>query len=168
MEVDNDLYHWRAFHYKLGGRGRGAAEREFGADGIFQLEVRNHFGVVRRKGLLFQAKKEWRGSDRRLLHQVEQMAEYSPSAIVVDYRRSGFKGVAGGDVIEAKGNRRSLGAGRDLRLAEILGDEFVRCRRGDVGVFWNPETQTLELDSVALMARRVVPRHIVMTTVRRL
>jgi hypothetical protein len=39
VAVDGRFYHWRASHYKLGGRGPGAAEREYGADGIFQLEV---------------------------------------------------------------------------------------------------------------------------------
>jgi hypothetical protein len=169
VEVDGQSYHWRAFHYKLGGRGKGAAERKFGADGIFQLEVFDQLGaVMRRKGLLFQAKKEWTGTDRRLMQQVELMAEYSPSAIVVDYRHSGFKGVAGHEVIQAQGNRRAIPVGRDMRLAEILGDDFVRCRRGDVGVFWNSETQTLELESGVPVARALVPAHVMTTTVQRL
>lgn len=85
------------------------------------------------------------------------MAEYSPSAIVVDYRRTGFKGVAGSEAIAA---------GREVRLAEMLGDEFIRCRRGDVGMFWNPETQSLELDTGIPIER--APAHIMTTTVQRL
>jgi hypothetical protein len=169
VQADNHTYAWRASHYKLGGRGKGAAERRFGADGVFQLEVLDEVGtVIRRKALLFQAKKEWKGRDQRLLRQVERMAGYSPSAIVIDYRRSGFKGVAGKEVIEAHGNRRAIRVGGDLRLAEILGDEFVRCRRGDIGVFWNAKTQTLERESGVLFAHRFVPGHIMTTTVRRL
>src|ERR1700689_1754658 len=57
VEVDGEVFGWRATHFKVGGRGKNAPERRLGADGIFQLEVRNRFGrLIRRKGLLFQAK----------------------------------------------------------------------------------------------------------------
>jgi hypothetical protein len=95
------------------------------------------------------------------------MAEYSPSTIVVDYSRSGFKGVGASEVIQAQGNRRAVQERSVVRLAEILGDEFVRCRRGDVGMFWNPQSRSLELDSGERLARGLIPGHIMTTTVQR-
>jgi hypothetical protein len=81
-------------------------------------------------------------------------------------RRTGFTGVAAVDVIEARGNRRFIPPERQKRLAEILGDEFVRCRRGTVGVFWNPETQGLELGTGMRVTRRVPIDHVMTTTVQ--
>ena len=109
---------------------------------------------------MFQAKKEWRGANKKLLKQAEDMVAYTPSAIVVDYRQTGFTGVAAVDVIEAGGNRRNIPQERQKRLAEILGDEFVRCRRGQVGVFWNPETQVLEFETGRPVPRRVTVEHV--------
>ncbi len=167
IEVGGHVYRWRAFHEVLSSQGPNTAESEFGGDGVFQLEVLDEAGrVVRRKALMFQAKKDWRGANKKLLKQAEDMVAYTPSAIVVDYRRTGFTGVAAVDVIEAGGNRRFVPQERQKRLAEILGDEFVRCRRGSVGVFWNPETQALELETGVRVTRRVPIRHVMTTSVQ--
>ena len=167
ISIDGRIYSLRAWHHKLGGRGKGAPD-EFGADGVFQMEVLDESGsVVRRKALLFQGKKEWRGTDRRLLQQVEDMTAYSSSAIVVDYSDSGYRAVAAVEVIEVGGNRRAIKAGSDVRLAEILGVEFVYCRRGDVGVYWNPKTRSLQSDLGDLQSRWLVPRHVMSTVVQR-
>lgn len=169
VQVDGHMYRWQAFHEVLSSQGPNTAEKEFGADGVFQLEVLDEAGhVVRRKALMFQAKKEWRGANKRLLEQAEDMVAYTPSAIVVDYRKSGFTGVAALDVIEAGGNRRFVLPERQKRLAEILGDEFVRCKRGTVGVFWNRETQALERDAGGRVERRLTVEHVMTTTVQQI
>ena len=130
---------------KVRGRGARAPENEIGADGIFQLEVLNRRGAVRRrKGLLFQAKKDSNGSDQRLFHQ----AAHSRSAIVIDYRKDSCTAVSIAEVIEAGGNRRYVRAAADLRLAQVLGDEFVRCRRGEIGPFWDHDSERLFLDGI--------------------
>lgn len=169
IQVNGQVYGWRAFHEVLSSQGRGTAEREFGADGVFQLELLDRFRtVVRRKALLFQAKKNWNGANKRLLKQAEQMVAYTPSAIVVDYRHAGFSAVGALDVIKAGGNRRHIPPARNKRLGEILGDDFVWCRIGDVGVFWNPETQTLEFENGTRVPRRIVIKHLMTTIVQQL
>jgi hypothetical protein len=169
IEIDGHAYRWRAFHEVLSSQGPNTAEHEFGGDGVFQLEVVDREGhVLRRKALMFQAKKDWRGANKKLLKQAEDMVAYTPSAIVVDYRKAGFTGVAATDVIEAGGNRRNIPQERQKRLAEILGDEFVRCRRGQVGVFWNPETQALEFETGTPVPRRVTVDHVMTTTVQQI
>jgi hypothetical protein len=103
------------------------------------LEVLDVAGqVVRRKALMFQGKKGWRGANKTLFKQAEDMVAYTPSAIVVDYRKAGFTAVAALDMVEAGGNGRNIPQERPKRLAEILGDEFVRCRRGTIGSLLEP------------------------------
>jgi hypothetical protein len=41
-----------------------------GADGIVQIEVITPTGEIKRKGLLFQTKNDWRHRDQDLLSQV--------------------------------------------------------------------------------------------------
>jgi hypothetical protein len=169
VEVDGHLYRWRATHEVLSSQGPNTAEKAFGADGVFQLEVLDALGhVLRRKALMFQAKKEWRGANKKLRKQAEDMVAYTESAIVVDYRKTGFTGVAARDVIEAGGNRRFIPPERQHRLAEILGDEFVRCRRGTVGIFWNPETQTLDYETGMQVTRRLKIEHLMTTSVQQI
>ena len=157
------IWGWRTYHYRVGAH----SEKRIGADGIFQLDVFDREErLLRRKGLLFQAKKNWRGADKRLLEQAQHLAHYSSSAIVIDYRGSGFKAIPVANVLKAEGNRRAVYLGGESRLAHILGDDFVRCRQGDIGMGWNPETETLEIDG-----REIPPptlEHIIGTTVQRL
>ena len=96
IEDNGRVYSWRAFHYKVGGRGEGAPEGWLGADGIFQLESLSAEGtVLRRKALLFQAKKEWRGTNKRLLDQVEKMAHYSLRPLLLTTAALGLRPLAG-------------------------------------------------------------------------
>jgi hypothetical protein len=168
VQIDGQVFGWRASHEILGGGGKDSAEHRVGADGVFQLQVFDEAGrLIRRKALPFQAKKEWRGANKKLFGQAEDMLSYSPSAIVVDYRTTGFRGVAAEEVVRAVGNRRNIATGSDRSLAEILGDEFVRCRRGDVGLFWNPLTQAYERDD-GFVVRALAVNHAMTTTVQRL
>src|SRR5437763_1549663 len=71
---------WETRVKKLRGRGPGAPERGLGADLIIEIEVRDSRGdVVARKGLLAQAKKEWKGKDSVLLDQVRNMETHVPN-----------------------------------------------------------------------------------------
>jgi len=50
------------------------------------------------------------------------------------------------DVIAAEGNRKRIRPEDDKSLAEVLGAEFVGCRRGDSGLYWEPERERLIVD----------------------
>src|ERR1700761_1425881 len=54
---------------KLRGRGQNAPEKRFGPDGIFQLQISTNGAPYFRKGLPFQAKKNWNGRNRQLANQ---------------------------------------------------------------------------------------------------
>jgi hypothetical protein len=50
-------YEYQVYYQRVRGQGRGAPEKTYGADGIFQIEIRDRDGrIIRRKGLPFQAK----------------------------------------------------------------------------------------------------------------
>jgi hypothetical protein len=123
---------------------------------------------MRQKALLFQSKKQWRGTNRKLLGQTKKLIEYSPFAVVVNYESTGFDTVAAGDVIKVNGNRRELPQSSISSLAELLGDEFVRCRRGDVGLFWSPERRTLYRYGDAIYSRDLAVKHVMSTRVGRI
>ncbi len=144
IHVDGQTYRWSAVYYKLRGRGPDAPERHMGADGIFQMEVLDQRGrFVIRKGLLFQSKIEWHGRDARLLGQARDLLAHSPSAVVIDYSRNGYEAIAADAVVAADGNRRRVPRRASRPLAEVLGDEFVGCTRGDSGLYWEPEGERL-------------------------
>ena len=46
-------------------------------------------------------------------------------------------------MVEANGSRKRIYPQEDKPLAEVLGDEFVGCKRGDNGLYWEPETERL-------------------------
>jgi hypothetical protein len=60
-------YEVKIGYSKTRGRGKGAPERRYGTDGIFQLKV-THAANSRyfQKGLPFQAKKRWTKKDSKL------------------------------------------------------------------------------------------------------
>ena len=167
IQADGQVYEWSTSYYKLRGRGPNAPEKHLGADGIFQLEVldqRRHYIV--RKGLLFQAKTDWNGRDARLVGQARELLEQSRSAIVIDYSRDGYSAIPATDVIEAEGFRERIRPAADRTLAEVLGDEFVGCTRGDPGLYWEPERERLIFAGERVSDR--IPADFIGTRIQRL
>jgi hypothetical protein len=163
----NDVFEWRTEAYKIRGRGPGAPEHKLGADGIFQLEVIDQQGnFIVRKGLVFQSKKEWTGTDRRLLGQTQDLLAQSPSAIIVDFSKNGYKAFTGQAVVAAGGVRRKIKPQDNKPLAEVLGDEFVGCLRGDNGLYWQPELERLTIGSERFAD--LPPKEYIGNTIRRL
>ena len=167
FHTDGQVYSWSTSAYKIRGRGPSAPENELGADGIFQLDVLNEESeFLLRKGLLFQSKIEWHGTDGRLLHQAQTLLMQSRSAIVISYSSRGYQAIAARDVVAADGNRRRVRRMANKSLAEVLGDEFVWCKRGDMGLYWEPERERLMVDSE--LASDFRPGRFIGTTIQRL
>jgi hypothetical protein len=144
VRTEQGVFGWRATSHKLRGRGRGAPESRIGADGIFQLEVFNMEGeLILKKGLLFQSKVDWTGTDQRLLGQARMLLLQSESSIVIDYTKDGYQAIPASEVVAAGGNRRQIATGSNKELSEVLGDEFVGCLVGDQGMFWDSERERL-------------------------
>ena len=145
--VNDREWCWRIRARKFGSGGRGSEEKRTGADGIVEIEVRHlSTGLVERKSLLVQAKKEWSGTDRTLLDQVRKMegiAAHSSAAII--YSPSGYQGVDGGYVLSAEGDRRQLSDNQVLPLGVFLADRFLACEVGCRGLYYDPRRQLLHL-----------------------
>ncbi len=128
---------------KLRGRGKNAPEKTFGSDGIFQMEVRDELGVgLRSKGLPFQSKKNWTGTNRKLADQAANMERHTPGGIVVDFSRRGYMACPAQSVVRVEGERRVLTEKGQLReLGKVLGDDFLNCTIGTLGLYFDPERE---------------------------
>jgi hypothetical protein len=135
---------WETRVKKLRGRGHGAPERGLGADLIIEIEVRgSDGGVVARKGLLAQSKKEWKGKDWRLLKQVRDMETHVPnSSVVLDYSPIGCTAARGSDVLAAEGHRRNLTSPLGS-VGDLLADGFLVCTVGRRDMYFDANRELL-------------------------
>ena len=133
---------------KLRGRGKNAPERIYGSDGIFQIKVFDSRGnVIRSKGLPFQSKKNWKGTNSKLSDQAKDMERFTPGGIVVDFNSSGYKACLANDVVLAGGNRSQLTKeGKLQRLGQLLGNEFLNCEVGTLNLFYDPKQELYKID----------------------
>jgi hypothetical protein len=172
VQTPEGTYVWQSTYHKIRGRSYDSPEKRFGADGIFELTVVDLIrGLRRRKGLLFQAKKGWRRRDGRLVKQAQQMVEFEADSIVVDYSLEGYTAFDAADVIDANGKRKGISPSQEMRLSEVLGHSFVRCKRGLVDLQYDP-TRELVLRPLVFNDTRVYQglevAHASITTVERI
>jgi hypothetical protein len=154
-------YLYRTSYKKIRGRGPGAPEKRLGADGIFQIDVHDDRGE-RRKGLPFQAKKEWHGTDAKLFSQVHQMVETAGDGMVVDFRPGNYTGCTAMAAIQGQADRRIISAAGNMRtLGELLADDFLDCNIGKPGLFFDPATESW----LGLTVPQAKPRHVITTKI---
>ena len=128
--------------YKTRGRGAGAPEKTDGNDGIFQIEVRENGRPLRRKGLPFQAKNQWKGSNSTLVSQCKKMRDKFQAGIAVNYHPENYSACNIDNVIGAGGKKKELKAeGAIHPLGQVLGNDFLECRVGRVGLYYDPNVQ---------------------------
>ncbi len=168
VTVDGVVYRWRTTYRKFRGRGYKAAEKLFGADGIFEIEVFDDDGnTLGRKALLFQAKNNWRGRDERLTRQASQLSGVRGAAIVVNYGSEGYTAVSAEIVAEAEGNRSRLPPEAESPLSDVIARKFVLCSIGRRDLYYDAERKLLVYlsEGQIILARRLPVRHRVRTTV---
>lgn len=118
---------------------RSAEEKHTGADGIIQLEVFHADGNVFTKGLLFQAKKEDDKDLTRLKEQCGKMEKLAPSGSAIFVYGSGcYFGRP-----STTWDRMSNASVSASRIGDFLADEFMDCRVGQEGLFYEAERGTL-------------------------
>lgn len=149
---------------KIRGRGRGAPERIYGADGIFQLSVKDKDGrVALIKGLPFQSKKGWTGRNNELFNQATKMEESFPGGIVIDFGPSGYKACRAKDVISSQGNRRVADRHTLVKsLEQALSYDFINCHIGRRGLFYDSDNERF---SNWLGMEATAPIHLITTEV---
>lgn len=146
---------------KLRGRGKGAPEKKYGADGVFQIEVKDGSGaILRKKALPFQSKKGWRGTNGKLLVQAVLMQHEIGGGLVVDYESGGYFACTAEAVVAAGGNRAKVKATGQLHsLGQILGNDFLNCTIGVKGLFFDKKKEQLLMDGGST--------HVITTSVQR-
>jgi hypothetical protein len=132
---------------KLRGRGHNAPEKRFGPDGIFQLQISTNGVPSFRKGLPFQAKKNWKGRNRQLANQARAMQRNLGGGIVVDYTPHGYAACPIAAAIESNGNRKAVaGLGQLHPLGQILASDFLECRLGIQGLYYDQQGEEFLVD----------------------
>lgn len=133
---------------KFRGRGKGADEKVFGADGIVEVQIEDRdTGTKFGKGVLFQAKK--RGDRRRakLLEQAGKMEEIvRQGSAIFEYGPNEYVGYDASTLIEdhvaeVNGNPRDHVAEDDgnsrSRLGDYLAERFLPCGVGKRGMYYD-------------------------------
>lgn len=147
---------------KIRGRGKGAPEKRYGADGLFQLSVHHRGGrLLRVKGLPFQSKTMWRGVNKSLYGQVQTMQEMLRSGVVVDFSPTGYKACTIQAAIAARGSRPTLDRFGLMRpLGQILGHDFLNCTVGSVGLHFDPNSEVFMRDIPEYKERHLITTEI--------
>jgi len=128
---------------KLRGRGLNAPEKLYGPDGIFQIEIIDEWGqVIRRKALPFQAKTNWKGTNPALAKQCRDINKSLGSGIVVNFTANGYE-VCSTKAAAQRAGRHGLvkEAGLLKPLGQLLGNEFLDCTVGRIGLFYDPDAE---------------------------
>ena len=126
-----NYWRWRITYKKLRGRGADAPEKETGADGLFQIEVRpDDERRVVTKGVIFQAKKFKSSSRSDLLDQIQKMEQIAPGgSAVFEFGPEGYKGSSRVDILATAEATHRIPHGQES-LAEYLADRFLTCPAG--------------------------------------
>lgn len=129
---------------KLRGRGRGAPEKPYGADGVFQIEVWDALRKsVQRKGLPFQAKTNWDGKLKALAKQCADIQQSLGSGIVINFTKSGYEACTTGDCARFDGSYQKLKEeGLIKPLEEFLAADFLNCLVGTVGQYFDTDSES--------------------------
>jgi hypothetical protein len=158
IQIGDQEYIVRVHYRKVRGRGPRAPERPFGADGVFQIAVLNRDGrPVWRKGLPFQSKKNWMGADANVVTQARKMIETAGTGLVIDYSENGYTACPADIVVEREGRARELRQARQLRpLGQVLGNDFLECRIGREGLYFDSGTEAFEFEKPFQLIETVV------------
>jgi len=164
FRTDAGVYSVKISWKKIRGRGLNAPERLYGSDGIFQISVYDETGqTLRTKGLPFQSKTNWRGKSASVVNQSADIEHSLGSGLVLNFTDHGYEACSTQAALAARGNRRQVERDRELRpLGEILGNDFLNCTIGSIGLFFDPESERFNNAS-----NELPPANAITTIVRR-
>jgi hypothetical protein len=161
--VGGGTVRWATRYRRLRGRGRGAPDRNLGAEGLFEIEMEDEEKDRSRKTLPFQA---WTGTpgygEALVRGQAKRLNALPGGGVVVSYRATGYAAVDAGVVAEGYAGR-----GDEVDLADVLAQDFLECRRGSTLYLFEPSLGgVLSVHGSFVTVRRWSPRHRVRTTLR--
>lgn len=149
---------------KIRGRGPGAPERRYGADGLFQISVRDQWGIVlRQKAVPYQAKMNWKGKNTDLYGQAMKMQKHFDSGVVISFTERGYRACAASLAVATKGSLPQIEKLSGMsNLGQILGVDFLECRVGTIGLFFDPVQEIFYQKDI------LPPVHLITTEITRI
>jgi hypothetical protein len=128
---------------KFRGRGGGALEKTFGADGIVEVKIENlTTGKIHGKGVLFQAKKVTDKNRTRLTDQAKKMEKVAAhGSAIFEYGPEEYIGYDASELVNGH-DRLTYGRSRN-RLGNYLADRFLPCDVGKKGMFYDAVGKTI-------------------------
>lgn len=156
-------YEVQVSYRKLRGRGLNAPERLYGSDGLFQIVVSDEYGnILRQKGLPFQSKTNWRGKSKAVVSQCRDIQQTTGEGLVIDYSATGYKSCRTGVAIETHGSRiEASRRGAMKPLGQILGVEFLECKIGKIGLFYDLERERYVQGKVVVQPAHAITTRII-------
>jgi hypothetical protein len=138
-------YRWSISYKKFLSKSKRSVEKPLGADGIFQIEYEDLVtGEMVTKGLLFQSKNQWIGSNQKLLNQAKDMEKFAPKGgAIFDYGPRGYKACDATQAITAGGKRDSVPTAEMISLSDYLVNRFMECISGIRGLYYDATRNVL-------------------------
>jgi hypothetical protein len=137
--VSSDGWTWTINYTKFQSKGKVATGEQMGADGILEMRVQNGEGENRR-AILFQAKNSW-NDDLNLAGQALRLSHWREAAFVLNYTENCVEAFRLDNVIRSRGKRAN--AGQPISLSRFLGEEFLRCKVGDLDLHYDARNRRL-------------------------
>lgn len=145
LQARGSQYRWKLSYKKFLSKSRRSVEKLLGADGIFQIEYEDAAtGMLVTKGLLFQAKNQWKSKDPKLASQAADMERLLPGgAAVFSYGPLGYKACNAARAVEAEGKSSLVKNGELISLGDFLIGRFMECKSGTRGAYYDAERENL-------------------------
>ncbi|MEB2776380.1 J domain-containing protein [Algoriphagus sp. D3-2-R+10] len=138
-EKQSGTWTWSINYHKFRGRGPGATESLLGADGIFELSLKEG-NYIQKKNLLFQSKMNWK-DDPNLIQQTLKLTTWREAAFVLNFTPDVFEAIDLDTVISSRGKRLELT--KTKKLDEFLGHDFLNCHVGDMDLKYDGKARKL-------------------------
>ena len=147
LVAGDEVFSWSTRVWKVRGRGPKPPESRYGIDGLFEIEVNAGTRTTARKLLPFQAKKDRGYDDEKLLEQAATVARLPGGGAVVSFAPGSYT-VARADVVAAaRGHWPRVADEQKRDLGDVLAEDFIECRIGSRGLYYDPFTETFVFPS---------------------
>ncbi len=130
-KVDGQSYRWNTTTWAVRGKGAKSAEKEYGADAVIEIVLRDDTGhTIATKVLPVQNKKERIYSNRKLADQAGRLDKLPGGGLVVSFSEHGFVSCQAGLVAEAGGAWTKIPETLKSDFGRALADDFLYCKVG--------------------------------------
>lgn len=134
VDVDGQQWYWSIDYTKFRGRGKDATEALIGADGIFEIRVRDT-EIGGQKSVLFQSKMG-KPQGMQAKTQAMFMSNWKEASVFLSYENEQVRVFALDDVLSGMPKRGET-------FADFFIDKYMACKVGDSDLFYDARARTL-------------------------